>query len=59
MSEKKRNQYEYDKKAYDHIHVQVTKGKKEIIKNFAGKQGKSLNGFVNEAIDEKIERDNK
>lgn len=57
MGEKKRNQYEYDKKAYDHIHVQVPKGKKDVIKAFADSKGKSLNGFVNDAIDEKIERD--
>lgn len=57
MNEKKRKQYEYDKKAYDHIHLQVPKGKKDTIKAFADGQGKSLNGFVNEAIDEKMERD--
>lgn len=58
MSEiKKRNQYEYDKRAYDHIHLQVPKGKKAVIKGFAEKQNKSVNGFVNEAIDEKMERD--
>lgn len=55
---KKRNQYEYDKRAYDHIHLQVPKGKKETIASHAQKQGKSLNGYINEAIDEKMERDN-
>lgn len=54
---KKRNQYEYDKKAYDHIHLQVQKGKKDVIKAFADSKGKSINGFVNEAIDEKMKRD--
>ncbi len=57
MAEKKRKQYEFDKMKYDHIHLQVTKGKKQIIKDFAEKQGKSLNGFVNDAIDEKMERE--
>lgn len=56
---KKRNQYEFDKKKYDHVHLQVPKGKKETIQQHAQAQGKSLNGFINEAIDEKMERDNK
>ena len=54
---KKRNQYKFDKEKYDHIHLQTPKGKKEIIKFHAEKQGKSLNAFVNEAIDNQIERD--
>ena len=54
---KKRKQYDFDKKAYDHMHIQVPKDKKEEIKAFADSKGKSLNRFVNEAIDEKIERD--
>lgn len=54
---KKRNQYEFDKKKYDHIHLQVPKGKKAAIKEFADSKGKSLNGFVNEAIDEKMKRE--
>ena len=54
---KKRNQYKFDKEKYHHIHLQTPKGKKEIIKSHAEKQGKSLNAFVNEAIDNQIERD--
>ena len=45
------------KEKYDHIHLQTPKGKKEIIKSHAEKQGKSLNAFVNEAIDNQMERD--
>jgi predicted HicB family RNase H-like nuclease len=41
----------YNKKAYDRIDVIVPKGKREVIKNFARKQGKSTNRFINEAID--------
>lgn len=63
MLEKKFDKVKYNNKfnseKYDRLGIMLPKGKKEIIKNFAGKQGKSLNGFVNEAIDEKIERDNK
>lgn len=41
----------YNKKAYDRIDVIVPKGKREVIKKFARKQGKSTNRFINEAID--------
>ena len=34
----------------------MPKGKKDIIKTAAENQGKSVNGFINEAIDEKIGR---
>ena len=40
----------YNKKAYDRIDVIVPKGKREVIKNFARKQEKSTNRFINEAI---------
>ena len=42
------------KENYDEIKVRVPKGKKEEIKAAADSQGKSVNGFINEAIDEKI-----
>ena len=41
----------------DHIHLRLPKGKKEIIDNHAQQTGESVNGFVNRAIDETIERD--
>ena len=41
----------YNKKAYDRIDVIVPKGKRDVIKNFARKEGKSTNRFINEAID--------
>ena len=41
----------YNKKAYDRISVIVPKGKRAQIADFAAKQGKSLNRFINEAID--------
>ena len=41
----------YNKKAYDRIDIIVPKGKRAIIKNFAKKQGKSTNRFINDAID--------
>lgn len=47
----------YNAKAYDRINVAVPKGRKDIIKAHAEKNGESVNGFVNRAIDETIQRD--
>lgn len=41
----------YNKKTYDRIEIFVRKGKKQAIKEFAQKQGKSTNKFINDAID--------
>lgn len=40
----------YNKKAYDRIDVVVKKGQRQVIKDFAAKQGKSLNRFICDAI---------
>lgn len=40
----------YNKKAYDRINVIVKKGQRQIIKDFAASQGKSLNRFICDAI---------
>ena len=44
-------------KAYDRINLTVPKGKKETIQAHATAQGESVNGFINRAIDEAMERD--
>lgn len=49
----------YNAKTYDSLRVVVKKGRKDIIRAHAEKQGESLNGFINRAIDETIERDSK
>ena len=49
----------YMKNAYDEIKIRVPKGKKAVIQSFAESEGKSLNGFACEAINEKMERDKK
>lgn len=49
----------WNAKAYDRISLTVEKGRKEIIRDFAESQGKSINGFINEAIDEKMQREKK
>ena len=41
----------YNKKAYDRIDVVVKKGQRQVIKDFAASQGKSLNRFICDAID--------
>lgn len=43
---------------YDRIGVMVPKGKKGRIKLHSELMGESLNGFINRAIDNQIERDN-
>ena len=48
---------EYNKVKYEDLRVRVPKGKKEAIKAHAESKGQSVNGFINEAIDEKMERD--
>jgi hypothetical protein len=57
MPEKKRNQYAFDKEKYDHMHLQLPKGQKSVIQSHAQQRGESLNGFVNRAIVETMERD--
>ena len=44
-------------KNVDRITLAVPKGKKAIIKEFAESRGLKLTTFINEAIDEKMERD--
>lgn len=49
--------HKYVKNNYDRIDLTVPKGKREQLKNHAESQGESLNGFVNRAITETMERD--
>lgn len=44
----------YNKKAYDRINVIVKKGQRQIIKDYAASQGKSLNRFICDAIDSQM-----
>ena len=53
-----RAQNKYIAKAYDRINLTVPKGKKETIQAHAAAQGESVNGFINRAISEAMERDN-
>jgi len=49
----------YNAKTYDQISVRISKGRKTELQTHADEQGESLNGFINRAINEAIERDNK
>lgn len=47
----------YMKENYDVYQIRMPKGKKELIKAHADAQGESVNGFINRAVDETMERD--
>ena len=47
----------YIKSNYDRVELKVAKGRKVELKAHAEKKGESLNGFINRAIDEAVERD--
>jgi predicted HicB family RNase H-like nuclease len=54
----KRATAKYNAKAYDELKIRVDKGRKTNLQSHAAARGESLNGFVNRAIDEAVERDN-
>lgn len=54
---RKENNKKWDAANLDRISIAVPKGKKDTIKAHAEAHGQSVNGFINEAIDEKMERD--
>lgn len=47
----------YIAKAYDRISILVPKGRKDTIKVHAEARKESVNGFINRAISETMERD--
>lgn len=59
MAERKAKwQNDYIARTYDRINLTVPKGQKEIIQAHAESKGESVNGFINRAIAEAMERDN-
>lgn len=52
-------QNKYIAKAYDRVNLTMPKGKKENVQMFAEAHGLSLNSFINAAIDEKMQRENR
>ena len=55
---RKRANEKYNAKAYEQIQVRVKIGKKSEIKACADLLGQSVNEFINEAIDEKMDKAN-
>ena len=49
----------WQKENVDRVNLTMPKGKKDTIKAHAEAQGESVNGFINRAIDEAMERDKK
>ena len=47
----------YEAKTYDKVLLRMPRGRKEIIQAHAEAHSESVNGFINRAIDEAIERD--
>ncbi|GHV17897.1 hypothetical protein FACS18949_17380 [Clostridia bacterium] len=47
------------KRSYRHYYTQCFSGEWEEVEAHATARGESLNGFVNRAIDEAVERDNR
>lgn len=47
----------YEAKTYDKVLLRMPRGRKEIIQTHAEAHSESVNGFINRAIDEAIERD--
>lgn len=54
----KRASEKWQKEKVDDLRVRVPKGQRAVIQDHAAKQGESLNGFINRAIKETMERDN-
>lgn len=47
----------YNKKAYDRIELVVKKGRKAEIKAFAQRQGKSVNGLINDLLEQAMKQE--
>lgn len=54
---RKKANAKYEAKAYDKTLIRFPKGKLDKVKAHAEARGQSVNGFINQAIDEKMQRD--
>ena len=50
-------QNEYIKSNYDRVGIVMPKGRKDVIKEKAMAAGQSMSEYVNQAIEERMERD--
>jgi predicted HicB family RNase H-like nuclease len=48
----------YKKSNYDRMEILLSKGRKTDLQDHATKAGQSLNAYVVQAVDERIEREN-
>ena len=46
----------YNKKSYDRINIIVKKGQRQIIKDYAASQGKSLNRFICDLVEVEMKK---
>lgn len=46
----------YNKKSYDRINIIVKKGQRQIIKDYAARQGKSLNRFICDLVEAEVNK---
>lgn len=53
---RRRANEKYNAKAYEEIKIRVKRGRKTEIQQAADRSGESLNGFINHAIDDAIDR---
>ena len=54
----KQSARKWDAANLDRISIAVPKGQKDVIKSHAEAHSESVNGFINRAIEETMERDN-
>ena len=47
---------DYARKTYDDVRLQVKKGRKEIIREFAASNGETLQGYINRLIEEDMKK---
>ena len=52
----KRASRKFNENAYDRLYITIPKGQKDQIRQIAESGGISINGFIKEAIEEKINR---
>lgn len=57
MAGKAEYKNQWQKENCDRVNLILSKGRKDEIKAHAQAQGQSLNGFINRAIDETMQRD--
>ena len=50
---------QFIRETYDRINLTVPKGRKDVIQSHAAAQGQSVNAYISQAVDERMERDDR